>query len=79
MATTPSRNGLQDQPPISTDHPIINGTSKPPNATGECDEWTILERVFRVLADEGYLGPSTHQKPVVSFVYPEDLKVGRGS
>ncbi|XP_312520.5 cysteine sulfinic acid decarboxylase [Anopheles gambiae] len=74
MATTPSRNGLPDQPPISTDHPIINGTSKPPNATGECDEWTILERVFRVLADEGYLGPSTHQKPVVSFVYPEDLK-----
>uniref|UniRef100_A0A182NFF7 Glutamate decarboxylase n=1 Tax=Anopheles dirus TaxID=7168 RepID=A0A182NFF7_9DIPT len=38
------------------------------------DEWTILERVFHVLADEGYLGPSTHEKPVVAFEYPDDLK-----
>uniref|UniRef100_A0A182XX13 Uncharacterized protein n=1 Tax=Anopheles stephensi TaxID=30069 RepID=A0A182XX13_ANOST len=38
------------------------------------DEWTILERVFRVLVDEGYLGPGTHEQPVVTFEYPDDLK-----
>uniref|UniRef100_A0A182R191 Glutamate decarboxylase n=1 Tax=Anopheles farauti TaxID=69004 RepID=A0A182R191_9DIPT len=38
------------------------------------EEWTILERVFQMLADEGFLGPSTQEKPVVEFEYPEDLK-----
>uniref|UniRef100_A0A182VX91 Cysteine sulfinic acid decarboxylase n=1 Tax=Anopheles minimus TaxID=112268 RepID=A0A182VX91_9DIPT len=69
---TDNRNGESDQQ-IQLQ---INGHTSAPKPTplNAEDEWTILERVFRVLADEGYYGPTTHQKPVVTFVYPEDLK-----
>ncbi|XP_058169414.1 cysteine sulfinic acid decarboxylase [Anopheles ziemanni] len=50
------------------------GTSNSGVAAASDDEWTILERVVRVLAEEGYLGPTIDQKPVVEFEYPEALK-----
>ncbi|XP_058058131.1 cysteine sulfinic acid decarboxylase [Anopheles bellator] len=50
-----------------------NGSECPDTKDGD-DEWTILERVCRMLAEEGYLGPSVNQRPVVEFEHPADLK-----
>uniref|UniRef100_A0A182TAP6 Glutamate decarboxylase n=1 Tax=Anopheles maculatus TaxID=74869 RepID=A0A182TAP6_9DIPT len=76
--TTHNRNGESDQQQqaelkLNGHRDSVSGMLKDTPLSAE-DEWTILERVFRVLTEEGYLGPGTHEKPVVTFEYPEDLK-----
>lgn len=51
-----------------------NGTHNKHDAS---DEWAMLDRIYRILTEEGYLGGSTsiERPPVVKFEHPAELKV----
>ncbi|XP_053671217.1 cysteine sulfinic acid decarboxylase [Anopheles nili] len=67
-----ARNGDTDQH-IKRQLHETNGTVVQEEPDSE-NEWAILERVFRLLADEGYVGSTTPERPIVKFEYPHDLK-----